>query len=176
MPTHRQCSKCLQVRPLDAEHFYVKRAAYEWQLSRFMPYCIECDRARVRDYYLANKAKRNARSAEAHRIARAIIRELGGPARLETRRLAEAAREAEEHARKQRKAKLKRQMLKRYGPRPDGIKALIKERVRMYAERRRSSPEEPKDFRGPAQDFSDLEALRARHRANQVRVQNQKPI
>lgn len=164
MPSHRQCSKCLQVKPLDPDHFYVKRAAYEWQLSRFMPYCIECDKARVRDYYRANKAKRNARSAEAHRINRAKVRTLGGPERMEARRLAEAARKAEDRARKQRKAKLKRQMLKLYGPRPDGIKALIRERVQMYAERRHSSPEEPREFRRPMQDFSDLEVIRARHR------------
>lgn len=165
MPTHRQCSKCLQVKPLDPRHFYVKRAAYEWQLSRFMPYCIECDRARVRDYYRANKAKRNARSAEVHRIARANVRALGGPARYETNKLAQAAREAEERARKQRKAKLKRQMLKLYGPRPDGIKALIRSRVQMYAERRLVSPKEPREFRKPAQDASDLAAIRARHTA-----------
>lgn len=35
----------------------------------------------------------------------------------------------------------------------------------MYAERRRSSPEEPKEFRRSQQDFTNLEAIRARHRA-----------
>jgi hypothetical protein len=165
MPSHRQCSKCLEVKPLDVEHFYVKRAAYEWQLSRFMPYCIDCDRARVRDYYHANKAARNARSAQAHRVLKANTRELGGPARMEARRAAREARRAEEHARKQRKAKVKRLMLKRYGPRPDGIKALIRARVEMYFERRRRSTAEPKEFRRVAQASHDLEAIRARHRA-----------
>lgn len=96
------------------------------------------------------------------------MRELGGPARLEAHRVAQAARDAQEHARKQRKAKLKRQMLKLYGPRPDGIKALIRSRVEMYFRRRLSSPEEPKEFRRPAQDFSDLEVIRARHRLQQA--------
>ena len=64
------------------------------------------------------------------------VRELGGPARLEARRLARVARREDEHAREERIAKLRRQMLKRYGPRPDGIKAMIQERSRVYAERR----------------------------------------
>ena len=165
LPSHRQCSKCLEVKPLDPEHFYVRRAAYEWQLARYMPYCIACDRASVRDYYYANKANRNASTAAAHRLAKANARELGGPARLEDRRLTQAARRAEEHARKERIAKLKRLMLKRYGPRPDGIKAMIRERSRMYAERRLHSPKEPKEFRRRVHDNSNLEALRARHQA-----------
>lgn len=164
IPSHRECSKCLEVKPLDSEHFYVKRAAYEWQLSRFMPYCIDCDRARVRNYYRANKAKRNARSAEAHRIARANAQALGGPERLEARRLAQAARRNEVHARRQNIAKFKRQMLRRYGPRPDGIKALIRERSRMYAERRRWSPEEPREFQKQPLNWADLDAIRDHHR------------
>ena len=161
--SHRLCPGCSEVLPLNSTHFYINRSRYAWQLSRFMPRCIECHRAAVRADYRANKAKRNARTVEGNRVRRENVRQLGAAGLESSRRTAEARREAE-HARKERKAKLKREMLKLYGPRPDGIKAMIRERSRMYAERRLSSPEEPKELRRPVQDNSDLEAIRARHR------------
>lgn len=168
LPSHRLCPGCSKVLPLDSEHFYVNRNRYAWQLSRYMPRCIECHRAAVRADYRANKAKRNARTVATNRVRRENVRQLGA-AGLESFRRTAVARKEAEHARKERKAKVKRQMLKLYGPRPDGIKAMIRARSRMYAERRLSSPEEPYDLRRPAQDFRDLEAIRTRHRSELAR-------
>lgn len=168
LPSHRLCSGCSEVLPLDDAHFYVNRNRYAWQLSRYMPKCIECHRAAVRADYRANKAKRNARTAAGNRVRRENIRQLGAAGLESSRRTAEARREAE-HSRRERKAKVKRQMLKLYGPRPDGIKALIRERSRMYAERRLSSPEEPKEFQRPSHQNTELETIRSRHRAELAR-------
>lgn len=137
LPRWRRCPTCPEgqdVHELTAHNFYEDASRYPWQMARFSKHCRACTSSRNN---LANKTARVQRS-ERQREWRAIDRQN----RVQAAVFYTAAQEAIEAERQQNrfrskvaKAKLKREMLRLYGPR-DGIKALIAERSRMYAERR----------------------------------------
>lgn len=114
---------------------------------------------------LADKAKYSALSSKSQKAKRSAIKAAGGPEAYAAQQAALVQTLAAARARKEHLAALRRGLRRKYGPRPDGIKLMIAERSRMYAERRRKSPEEPKEFRRPSPDNTDLEAIRSRHRA-----------
>lgn len=137
LPRWRRCPTCPEgqdVHELTALNFYEDTARYPWQAARFSKHCRPCTSSRNNQ---ANKAARAQRS-ERQREWRAIDRQNRVQAAVfytAAQQAIEAEREQNRFRSKVAKAKLKRDMLRLYGPR-DGIKALIAERSRMYAERR----------------------------------------
>lgn len=169
LPSHRRCAMCREIKELSADFFYPCRSSHPWQLSSFDTRCKTCMTAALKARRLANQTKHRGMAAKAQREKRRAIKVAGGPEAYEAKRAAlQTAQEAERN-KKERLAALRRGLRRRYGPRPDGIKLMIAERSRMYSERRRTSPEEPKQFRREAGRPFDLEALRARHRIESAR-------
>ncbi len=164
LPSHRRCATCRQIKPLTTDYFYPCRSSHPWQLSSFDTRCKRCVLEASKARRLADKAKYSALSSKSQKAKRGAIKAAGGPEAYEEERAALLEKLSAARAHKEHLAALRRGLRRRYGPRPDGIKLMIAERSRMYAERRLSSPEEPKEFRAPMRDFSDLEAIRARHR------------
>lgn len=192
LPLWRRCPTCPEgqdVHELTALNFYEDTSRYPWQAARFSKHCRSCTSSRNNQ---ANKVARAQRS-ERQREWRAIDRQN----RVQAAVFYTAAQQAIEAERKQNrfrskvaKAKLKRDMLRLYGPR-DGIKALIAERSRMFAERRLQgatgralSALEAQGSKAPAQAFhatpgplserqtpvqamAELQRMREQHRRDQ---------
>jgi hypothetical protein len=192
LPRWRRCPTCpdgQDVHELNAHNFYEDASRYPWQAARFSKRCRSCTSSRNS---LANRAARPQRS-ERQRQWRAIDRQN----RVQAAVFYTAAQQAIETERKQNrfrskvaKAKLKREMLRLYGPR-DGIKALIAERSRMYAQRHLQSatgralgaleaqqplktleaaqgtPGGSGERQTPAQAMAELQRLREQHRRQQ---------
>jgi len=165
LPSHRRCATCRQIKPLTTDHFYPCRSSRSWQLSSFDTRCKGCVLEASRARRLADKAKYSALSSKSQKAKRRAIKAAGGPEAYAAQQSAHTKKLMAARARNEHLAALRRGLRRLYGPRRDGVKLMIAERSRMYAERRRSSPEEPKEFRRPAQNFADLEAIRATHRA-----------
>jgi hypothetical protein len=165
LPSHRRCATCRQIKPLTPDYFYPCRSSHPWQLSSFDTRCKECISEASKARRLADKAKYSALSSKSQKAKRRAIKAAGGLEAYTAQQATLREKLAIARARKEHLAALRRGLRRKYGPRADGIKLMIAERSRMYAERRRSSPEEPREFQRPAQNFADLEAIRARHRA-----------
>ncbi|WP_440531806.1 hypothetical protein [Variovorax sp. YR566] len=165
LPSHRRCATCRQIKPLTTDYFYPCRSSHPWQLSSFDTRCKDCILEAAKARRLADKAKYSALSSKSQKAKRSAIKAAGGPEAYAAQQAALVQKLAAARTRKEQLAALRRGLRRKYGPRPDGIKLMIAERSRMYAERRWRSSEEPKEFRRPVQANSDLESIRARHRA-----------
>lgn len=192
LPQWRRCPSCpsgSDVHELTTANFYEDASRYPWQLSRFSKHCRSCTSSRNSASNKTARAQRSARQRE----WRAIDRQNRRQAAI----FYTPAQQALEVERRQNRlrlkvatAKLKREMLRRYGPR-DGIKALIAERSRMFAERRLAgaagralSAQETRMARGalgtsldelgdrqtPEQAMAELRRLRNLHRLEQDRL------
>lgn len=174
LPSHRRCATCRQIKPLTTDYFYPCRSSHPWQLSSFDTRCKVCLREASKARRLADKEKYSALSSKSQQAKRRAIKAAGSLEAYEAQRADLLAKKAAARERKERLAALRRGLRRRYGPRPDGIKLMIAERSRMYAERRRSSPEEPKEFRRPAQGLWNIETVRARHKAELMQSRNER--
>lgn len=192
LPHWRRCPACPEgqdIHELTAQNFYEDTARYPWQEARFSKHCRACTSSRNNQ---ANKAARAQRS-ERQREWRAIDRQNRVQAAVfytAAQRAIEAERQQNRFRSKVAKAKLKRDMLRLYGPR-DGIKALIAERSKMYADRRlqgatgralsaleaqrsqlpaRTAPATPGPLgerQTPSQAMAELQRMREQHRREQ---------
>jgi hypothetical protein len=169
LPSHRRCATCRQIKPLTTDYFYPCRSSHPWQLSSFDTRCKECILEASKARRLADKAKYSALSSKSQKGKRNAIKAAGGPEAYAAQQATLREKLAAARARKEHLAALRRGLRRKYGPRPDGIKLMIAERSRMYAERRRFSAAEPRELRGRLRDNSDLEAIRARHRTEAFR-------
>lgn len=140
LPTHRQCPDCPPglVLPLNAENFHEDRSRYRWNLSRFSLRCKAHHNART-----AQKAKENRSERSKRERARRQIDKLNRvqaavfftPQQVAIR----LAKQEATRERRERIALFKRQNVRRqggYDPAKDGIKLLIKERMREVVRRR----------------------------------------
>ena len=137
LPRWRRCPTCpdgQDVHELNAANFYEDAARYPWQMSRFSKHCRTCTSSRNNAQNKSARASRSQRQREWRSIDRQN-RVHAAVFYTAAQQAIEAERQQSRFRSKAAKAKLKREMLRLYGPR-DGIKALIAERSRMFAERR----------------------------------------
>ena len=121
LPTHRQCSCCLRVLPLDAEQFYEVASRFPWNLSRFDAKCKPCTRKNSLARAAARKPIRNAKDRQQRAQAKTPQ---GMPVRP-------APEDTDVQARRFRIALLKRSIRRVRGPysiATDPIKMMIRQR------------------------------------------------
>lgn len=170
LPSHRQCTGCAAVLPLDRQHFYEVSTRFAWNMSRFGFQCIPCACAAARASYAKRKEAANARKTQRRREERIALRRSNMTAAvLQESRKARRLKEQESHSRRERFALLKRVNNRTYGTRPDAIKLMIKANSEMYMQRRLAHLEAPSAAApGCADERQDhlalLQALRAKHR------------
>lgn len=192
LPRWRRCPTCPKeqdVHELTAHNFYEDTSRYPWQMSRFSKHCRACTSNRNN---LTNKAARAQRSSR-QRAWRAISSQNRVQASVfytDAQRSIDANRQQTRLSSRVAKARLKREMLRLYGPR-DGIRALIAERSRMFAARRlqgateralsafeaqcrqespqilQASEAYQRERQNPEQAMAELQRLREQHRCEQ---------
>lgn len=170
--THRACNVCHAVLPLDRYHFHRNYRAYSWAPSYYTRACIPCLGERRKRWRKENRDAVNRKARErrarikAYGMAAGYFGTEAGKALL--RQQAEATR-----ASKEARALTRRRMLRLYGPRPDGIKLLIKARQAVSLRRRvagQSIPNGRREFSNtqdrPASSNYEaiLAAMRSRHK------------
>ncbi len=171
--THRACNICRVVLPLDPYHFHRNYRAYPWAPSYYTRACTHCLAERRKRWRKENRDTVNRKERERRARIRANTRTAGyfmteaGKALLRQR--ADATR-----ASKEARALTRRRMLRVYGPRPDGIKLLIKSRQAEALHRRLNGQSTPSN-RGETSDTQDrptatdyaaiLAAMRSKHAA-----------
>ncbi len=171
--THRACNVCQAVLPLDRYHFHRNYRAYSWASSYYTRACIQCLAERRKRWRKENRVAVN----RCERGRRARIKASARTARYfqtaEWKAL-ERQKTLDVRASREAMALIRRRMLRLYGPRPDGIKMLIKQRQADALRRRLARDSNPGSgatsqdakYTRAANDYAAILAdLRSKHTA-----------
>jgi hypothetical protein len=156
LPSHRQCPDCPPglVLPLTAEHFHEDRSRYRWNLSRFSLRCKPHHNAMTAQKAKESRGDRTKRERvrrQIDKLNRVQAAVFYSPEQVALR----LSRQEEARARRERIALFKRQSVRQrggYDPAKDGIKLLIKMRMREVVRRRLAASAAARSQLGDSQD------------------------